>query len=164
MGCTLNYKIRPASKKDKNSILSVIGSYRRKWDKDFAERYYNDFFQKNSALSKRDRVYVYADKKEVIGVIGYSLDYYETDNNYWLSWFYIHKDYNGNGYGIKLLDYLIKRLKSKGVQKLFVNTSSNEFYLRALKIYREYGFNKEAVIRNYYENAEHQIILSKLIG
>lgn len=163
MGCTMNYTIRPARKKDKAPILSVIGSYRRKWDRDFAERYYDDFFRKNSALSKRDRVYVYADKKEVIGVIGYSLDYYETDDRYWLGWFYVHSQSEGNGYGQILLDYILKELKGMDIRKLFVSTSSNGFYSRALQMYRSKGFKREAVIRNYYENGEHQIILSKFI-
>lgn len=156
-------EIRPAKIEDKNKILSVIGSYRPKWDKENAKKYYDDFFQNNSAFSRRDKVYVCVDYEEVIGVIGYSLDYYET-NNYWLGWFYIHKEYKGKGYGKKLLEYIIKKLKSKGVRKLFVNTSSNKFYRRALKMYLKYGFKKEAVIRDYYEDGENQIILSKTIA
>jgi ribosomal protein S18 acetylase RimI-like enzyme len=157
------FKIKSAKIQDKDNILSVIGSHRFKWDKPIAKKYYDDFFQSKSAFSKRDKVYVCVDGEEVIGVIGYCLDYYET-NNYWLGWFYIHKKYEGKGYGKKLLEYIIKKLQGKRVRKLFVNTSSNKFYLRALKMYLKYGFKEEAVIRDYYEDGENQIILSKTIA
>ena len=158
----MTLQIRSARIEDKDNILSVIGSHRFKWDKPIAKKYYDDFFQSKSAFSKRDKVYVCVAGKEVIGVIGYCVDYYET-NNYWLGWFYIHREYERKGYGKKLLDYIIKKLQVKHVRKLFVNTSSNKFYRRALKMYFKYGFKKEAVILDYYGEGEDQIVLSKKI-
>ena len=157
------FQIRSAKTEDKVKILSVIGSHRFKWDKPIAKKYYDDYFQSKSALSKRDKVYVCIDGEETIGVIGYCLDYYEIEN-YWLNWFYIHKDHEGKGCGKKLLDYVVEKLKSKDIGRVYVNTSSNKFYLRAYRMYINNGFKKEAVIRDYYGKGENQIILSKKIA
>jgi ribosomal protein S18 acetylase RimI-like enzyme len=164
----LSKNIRLARIEDKKKILSVIGSYRHQWDKDFAKRYYDDYFNTNTGLSKRDRVYVLTDDEELLGVIGCCPDYYESDHNYWLGWFYIHSQYKKRGYGRQLLDHVIEEMKKlninkpkdKKVKKLFVDTSSDETYNRALKLYLKRGFKKVAQIKDYYGKGEHQIILS----
>ncbi len=151
--------IRPALKGDKRAILSVIGSYRYKWDKPIAKKYYDDFF--SSAVNlKGDSVYVAVLNNRIVGVTGYFIDRYET-GYYWLGWFYVHKKWARNGCGERLLNFTIQQLKKRKVRKLFVNTSSHPFYKNALKFYKKNGFKKEAVIKDYYWNGENQIILSK---
>jgi len=154
-------KIREAQAKDKEGILSVIGSYPFKWDKGIAKKYYSDYFS-DRKLFRGDQVYVLELDGKIIGVVGYSLDRYET-KNYWLGWFYVHKKYQGGKSAKKLLDHIIGKLRSRGVKKLFVDTSSNKSYQRALIFYMKNGFRIEATIRDYYENGEDQIILSKKI-
>lgn len=153
------YQLRTAGIEDKDEILAVIGSHPRKWDKPLARLYYDDYFPEKM---KKDAVFVGTLNGKVVGTIGYSLDRYES-KNYWMGWFYVHKDHEKEGWGKKLLDHVVKELKAKGVKKLFVNTSSNDFYSRALKIYIDNGFRIEAVIRDYYEKGEDQIILSKTV-
>ena len=136
-------------------LLSVIGSS-IEWDRPIAKRYYDDYFP-NINLFKGDKVYVLTSGTKVIGVIGYFLDRYETEN-YWLGWFYVHKNYQGKTHGKKLLEYIIKKLKSKGVKRLFVNTSSNKKYNKALAIYLDNGFRIEAVIQDYYEKGRPDYI------
>jgi ribosomal protein S18 acetylase RimI-like enzyme len=92
-------------------------------------------------------------------VIGYSQDKYET-NNYWLGWFYIHSDYCKKGFGKHLFHFIEKELKKLNVKKLFVDTSSDEFYKTALRWYIKFGFKLEAIIKNYYGQNEDQLILS----
>ena len=151
--------IRAAESEDKAKILSVIGSYGFKWDRNSAKVYYDDYFSSSASL-KGDTVYVAALNNKIIGVTGYSIDRYETDN-YWLSWFYIHKQYSRTGYGKQLLDFIIRKLKKKRKKRLFVNTSSYPFYEGALHFYLKCGFKIEATIKDYYWNGEDQIILSK---
>lgn len=155
-------EIRSARIEDKDDILAVIGSYPFKWDKRIARKYYDNYFPNKTTLFKGDEVYALVDGNEIIGVIGYFLDRFET-KNYWLGWFYVHRNYQGKAYGKKLLEYVIKKLKKEGVKKLFVDTSSNKFYSNALMTYLENGFRIEAVIRDYYERGEDQIILSKTV-
>jgi len=153
-------RIRDARVEDKDKILQLIESHPCKWDKGIAKRYYDDYFSDNSVFLKGDKVYVLVSDRRIIGVIGYSLDRYET-KNYWLDWYYIDKKYEGQGYGRKLLHHVTRELKRKGVKRLFVDTSSDRFYSNALRMYLGNGFKIEAIIRDYYGKGEDQIILSK---
>lgn len=157
----MDYQIRPARISDKKKILSIIDSYHYKWDKDNAEKYYNDYFSKTSQL-KGDMVYVLTLEEKLIGVIGYSIDRYETDN-YWMGWFYVHKEYEGRKFGTKLLNYVLDKLRKKRKRKLFVTTSSHKHYKKALNLYLKKGFKFEALIRDYYSKGDDQLILSKTI-
>ena len=151
--------IRLADPKDKAKILSVFGSYGLKWERKSAKVYYDDYFSSSASL-KGDTVYVAVLNNKIIGITGYSIDRYETDN-YWLSWFYIHKQYSRKGYGKQLIDFIIRELKKKRIKRLFVNTSSYPFYEGALHFYLKCGFKIEATIKDYYWKDVDQIILSK---
>jgi len=155
--------IREAKIKDKDDILSIIGSYPLlKWDKSIAQKYYDDYFsEKKDICLKGDAVYVGEVDNKVIGVIGYFLDRYET-LNCWLGWFYVHKDHQNKGYGTKLLDFIVEELKNKKVKKLFVDTSSDNAYKEALNFYLKRDFKKVTEIKDYYGIGEHQIILSRM--
>jgi len=152
-------KPREATAEDKENILRVIGSYSQaKWDKPIAKKYFDDFFDYKK-LFEKDKVYVLEDNDNIVGVIGYHVDKYET-NNFWVGWFYVHSDYEKKGYGEHLFKFVKEKLKNKNVKKLFVDTSSDEFYKTALLQYIKYGFKVEAVIKNYYGKNEDQLILS----
>jgi len=105
------------------------------------------------------QVYVIEHESKIIGVVGYHVDKYET-NHYWLGWFYVHVDYSRKGYGRHLIYFIKKELRNKGVENLFVNTSSYKFYKKALLFYIELGFKLEAIIKDYYGKNEDQLILS----
>jgi ribosomal protein S18 acetylase RimI-like enzyme len=107
-----------------------------------------------------ERVFVLTVENEILGVIGYSQDEYRI-SNYWLGWFYVHREYQGKGIGRELLEYILNELQQIGAKTIFVDTSSDALYRRALAIYLKSGFRIEAVIRNYYGKGEDQIILSK---
>jgi len=158
----MNSKIREAHVEDKEQMLSVIGSYPFKWDKRIAQKYYDDYFDESISL-KGDKVFVLASGKKVLGVIGFSLDMYET-RNYWLKWFYVHQNCQGKGYGSRLLNFVARRLRRKGIKKLFVETSSDEAYRTALMMYLDRGFRIEAAITDYYTKGEDRIVLSKVIA
>ncbi len=154
-----NQPIRKATYNDKVDILNVIGSHKEaKWDKPIAKKYFDDFF-KYPELFKKDKVYVIEKDGAIIGVIGYSIDKYET-KNYWLGWFYIHSEYCKKGHGKELFHFIKEKLKNMNVKKLFVDTSSDELYKTALLSYIKFGFKLEAIIKGYYGKKEDQLILS----
>lgn len=154
-----NTEIREATKRDKDDILDVIGSHKdAKWDKPIAKKYFDDFFKYHD-LFEKDKVYVIEVDNKIIGLIGYSMDKYET-KNYWLGWFYIHGEFCNKGHGNELFNFIKKELKLKNVKKLFVDTSSDNFYRTALLSYIKFGFKMETVIKDYYGKNEDQLILS----
>lgn len=159
MTSKLNAQPRKAALQDKCDILDIIESYNKtKWDKRIAKRYFDDYFR-YPELFEKDAIFVIEEDGRIIGVIGYAIDIYETEN-YWLGWFYVHSAYCNKGHGKNLLEFVKKELKKLNVKKLFVDTSSDEFYKKALTFYIEFGFKLEAVIKNYYGKNEDQLILS----
>lgn len=156
-------EIRSAKKEDISNILKVIGSDRfgNKWDKPLAKRYYKSKFNNTCNCFEGDKVFVGMVKKKIVAVIGYCPDRLETKRSYWLGWFYVHKDYRDNKYGQTLLRKVINELKDIGARKLFVDTSSDPNYIKAVDFYLKNGFKLEAVLRDYYGEGEDQIIFGR---
>ena len=148
-------KIRKAKAKDRDGILKIFESQKSSWDKKFARHYYDDFFNQ---AHPNDEIFIGEVNSKVVSVIGLCPDKLETKDVYWLGWFYTHKDYSGKNIGGDLLRYVIDHLSGKA-RKLYVDTSSYKFYRPALNLYLKNGFRIEAVLRDYYENGEDQIIL-----
>lgn len=150
-------KIRNARPEDLPAIEEIFKSHHTHHDWKYAERYFRSYFA-SSQLHTGDMVLVGVIHDRVIGVVGYLQDKAETDDVYWLGWFYVHNREKGCNHGTKLLNYVISDLKKKGARKLYTDTSSWKFYARAHHRYKEYGFKKEAKIKDYYEKGEDQII------
>ena len=96
-------------------IIDIFQSWApNNWDQDYAERYYSDYFYEKDC-SLHDEVFVKREDGKVVGVIGYRLDRLETNDVYWLGWFFIHKAYTQRGYGNELLQFVINELKNKNL-------------------------------------------------
>ena len=67
---------------------------------------------------------------------------------------YIHPMLHGHGFGKKLMDRIIKDIKSKGATKLILNVNRHN---RAINFYEKYGFTKTgeedvAIGEGYFQN------------
>lgn len=163
----MNDTIREATSSDKKAILDLVASHswrgkRWNWDLSPAERYLDAFFSRSCRCLSGDAVLVLTRGKEIIGLTGWALDRYETDNH-WLGWFYVHAAYTRRGLGRHLLAYTEQELARKHVRRLFVSTSSHPFYGPALLLYESMGYLEVARIRGYYSSGEDQIILSRTL-
>ena len=156
-------KIRLAKKQDISGIWEVIGSdpFGKKWDKPLSKEYFKRKFSNTCDCFKEDKVFVGTIDKKIVAVIGYCPDRLETKGCYWLGWFYVHKEYRDRKYGQALLKKVIDQLKDTDAKKLFVDTSSDENYNKAIRFYLANKFKLEAVLRDYYGKGEDQIIFSR---
>lgn len=113
---TGQFKIRSAEPNDFNEIIDLFESWTPdNWDSDYAKRYYRNYFDN---LCPMHEVFVGTIGSKVVGVTGYCPETEETDDIYWLNWFYVHQDFNKLGYGRQLLDHVIGILKNKRARKL----------------------------------------------
>lgn len=152
--------IRKAGHEDKKDILKIIESYKPDhWDIKPANKHLTRFFESDDF--PQDKIFAGMVGNKIVSVIGYCLDHDNKIGIYWLGWFYTHKDYNHRGIGRHMLEFVISELKAQKAKKLFVNTSSDEFYEPAVKFYLKMGFKKTYILKNYYAKGEHQIIMSK---
>jgi ribosomal protein S18 acetylase RimI-like enzyme len=151
-----------AAKKDLTAILALVRDYER-YDVEFAKRYYDIYFAKGQ-ITEKDKVYVAKIGGKITGVIGFCRDYFTTEHSYWLGWFVVHADYRGNkDYGVaeKLSQKVQSELLKRKIKKLFVSTEDRN--ARAKSFYAKNGFRTEAVLRDYYDKKEDQLILSKVL-
>jgi ribosomal protein S18 acetylase RimI-like enzyme len=159
---SVSVEIGPAKKRDLRGILALIRDY-KKYDVEFANRYYDIYF-KRSPIVEKDKVYVAKLEGKTIGVIGFSRDYFSTDYSYWLGWFVVDKKYRGRkDYAVakKLLKEVESELAKRRIKKLFVDADDTN--KRAKSFYAKNGFRTEAVLRDYYYKGEDQLILSKVL-
>lgn len=152
------FEIRKAKREDKKYILSIIESWKPyHWDIKPVNEHLARFFESDDF--PHDKFFVGLINDRIVSVIGYYHDH--TNEIGWLEWFYTHKDYTHRGIGKRMFNLVVSELKAKKVGKLFVNTSSDEFYEPAVKFYREMEFEGIDAKDNFYGKGEHQIIMSK---
>lgn len=152
-----------AEKENMKAILALIGDYER-YDVEFAKRYYDIYFEKNQ-ITEKDKVYVAKMEEKIVGVIGFSRDYFSSEYSYWLGWFVIDKEYRGKTEfeaARKLLKKVESELGRRKIKKFFVSTEDTNG--RAKSFYAKNKFRTEAVLRDYYYKGEDQLILSKVLS
>ncbi len=73
----------------------------------------------------------------------------------------IHPDYQGQGYGTRLIRYVESQLVAVSARLLLVETSAD--FEQARSFYRQYGFEEEAQIRDFYAAGADKIVYRKLL-
>lgn len=69
----------------------------------------------------------------------------------------IDPDFQGKGYGRRLLHYLMDYLQEEGCERVTLEVRvSNE---KALTLYRSFGFEPVAIRKHYYENGEDAYLM-----
>lgn len=76
----------------------------------------------------------------------------------------IHKDYQGQGLGSEIMRHVENLLKNQGVRILIVETSSLPNFELTRKFYDKLGYNREAVIREFYQKGEDKIVFRKKLS
>lgn len=67
------------------------------------------------------------------------LAFYFRENELYLSKFYVHKKYRGNGYSRKMLQFIIEQAKSSGKDSIVLNVNRDN---PAVQTYEHFGFVK----------------------
>lgn len=107
----------------------------------------------NSELS---HYFVYETNKEIIGYIGSRIydDVLEVFN------FVVKKDYQNQGIGQKLFDYLIEYSKNYNVKSVTLEVrKSNK---QAIRFYLKNDFYKSHIRKNYYGNEDAIVLIREV--
>jgi len=102
---------------------------------------------------------VYSVFGEVAGFICFGKDL--GDKTYEVYALSVAPKYQGNGVATKMIKAAEKYLRAKKARVLFISTSSSEEYLPARKLYLKNGYKKIATVRDFFNDGDHRIILSK---
>jgi len=76
----------------------------------------------------------------------------------------VHIDQQGSGIGTQLMNYIESFLKSKGERILIVETSDLEEFDLTRKFYEDISYQKEAHIREFYNEGEGKVIFWKKLN
>ena len=149
--------IRPMQQDDLNKVLNIIEGH----DEDDAQEAQRDY--QEHGISGQ---YVAVLDDQVIGVTGAKREQ-ACDNTFKLSWTYVDAAQCGRGHGRALLKHLLNEITDCGGRKIFVYVSDyvdeegTAIYAAALKLYQSLGFATEMTIKDYYDEGESLMILSK---
>lgn len=108
-------------------------------NKELTNRFYNEL------LTKNRKTFVYTKDEEYIGEI--SIVFNKNDEDYsisgirlYISRIIVKKEFRGQGYGKKLMNYIIEYAKKEGYKELSLGVNLDNYI--ALKLYVGLGFNK----------------------
>ena len=110
-----------------------------------------------SSLNAGNSSIVLKDKKNIIGYAFFSV--IGADSH--LLNITVSKDFQGRGYGKKILDKVLFQSKVLGATVIFLEVRVSNY--KAIDFYEKFGFKKDAVRYNYYDGSprEDALLISK---
>ena len=110
-----------------------------------------------SSLNAGNSSIVLKDKNNILGYAFFSV--VETDSH--LLNITVSKDYQGRGYGKKILDKVLFQSKVLGATIIFLEVRVSNH--RAIDFYEKFGFKRDSIRYNYYDGSpkEDALLMSK---
>lgn len=75
----------------------------------------------------------------------------------------VHADYQGQGCGSALMQYIEQTLAERGARVLLVETSGVDSFAKTRDFYHKIGYDEEARIREFYKAGDDKIIFRKAL-
>lgn len=148
--------IRPVTQADIDRLKAVLESCEL-----FPSEYLDEMISAylNNA-DTQDIWFTYIDNNLPVA-IGYCVPEKLTNGTYNLLAIGVSKNYQRKGIANEMMNYIERQLKSKDVRILIVETSSHDAQIGARNLYQKIGYNKEAVIRDFWNEGEDKIVFWK---
>jgi len=145
-------KLRPFKVTDMVPVLEIIEQH----DEDDAEEAYENLQESHEGM------FVLSKGGRIIGVTGAVSDEH-VEGVCWLSWTYVHEEYQGQGFGRMMFDQLRGMLEESGVRRLFISTSDYmedgvDLYAKAKAFYQAMGAQLELKIADYHDRNEARFV------
>jgi len=96
--------------------------------------------------------------------IGYCAPEKLTEGTYNLYAIGVRNDIQSKGTGSRMMSYIETYLREQGKRILIVDTSSTNDFRAARAFYEKLGYNKEAVIRDFWSEGDDKIIYWKRLN
>jgi len=96
--------------------------------------------------------------------IGYCAPEKLTEGTYNLYAIGVRNDLQSNGIGSKMIGFIEDYLRSNGHRVLIVDTSGTDDFKLTRKFYEKLGYNKEAVIRDFWKEGDDKVIFWKKLN
>ena len=87
-----------------------------------------------------------------------------SDYSYDLYWIVTHAEFRNLGYGKKLLQETERAAILAGAQGLYAETSSTRGYTPTRAFYEHNGYQKEAILKDFYRLGDDKVFYSKKLN
>ena len=100
---------------------------------------------------------------QLCGLVGLHRYVWGPRENVWLSWFAVHPEYQGRGFGRALIAKVVERAQGQGYRKLLVETYDGPTFDKARSFYAANGFRECGRIEDYLPGGSCMIVFGKTI-
>ncbi len=115
-----------------------------------------------SSESPSDRWIIATDGDAVVG-LAYCAPERMTSGTWNLYLLAIHPDYQGRGYGTRLVRYVETNLQNGGARLLLIETSGVPAFAGQRRFYANLGYHQEATIRAFYDAGDDKVVYRKAL-
>ena len=77
---------------------------------------------------------------------------------------WIKEEFRGRGYGKALVAKVENELSTRHARLLIVETSQLPEFESARKFYENYGFKREAEVKDFFDEGDHKLIYTKRVN
>lgn len=148
--------IRTVIKDDLEGLKEVLDSIEL-FPSEMLDEMISDYF--NNPSSEDIQFTKVEDGKPVS--IGFCAPEKLTDRTFNLYAIGVKGDKQGEGIGTEMMAFIENKLKQTGQRILIVDTSSTDDFQLTRKFYESLGYNKEAVIRDFWEDGDSKVVYWK---
>lgn len=97
-------------------------------------------------------------------VVAYCAPERMTEGTFNLYLIAVHRNFQGQGFGSEIMSYVENHLRDIGARILIVETSSLPDFELTRQFYDKLGYNREAVIKEFYQKGEDKIVFWKKLN
>ena len=148
--------IRAVQKADLDELKRVIDSSGL-FPSEYLDEMISDYF--NNPYTE-EIWFMYADHNQPMA-IGYCVPEKLTMGTYNLLAIGVGQDFQRNGIASGMMEYIEQFLRHRGGRLLIVETSSDDAQVGARNLYEKLGYNRAAVIKDFWREGEDKIVFSK---
>ena len=119
---------------------------------DFLKKHFKSYVKTHDPFEK---IIAYTNE-DIVGLISYSIIYERAEVNYIV----VNKQNRKNKIGSKLLNRALQDIKNHHCQN--VSLEVEEDNIPAINLYLKYGFKKQGLRKNYYENKNAILMIKEM--
>lgn len=151
----ISEKIRAIAREDIPSLKTVIEA-NDLFPADMLDEMMAGYFKNEN---DNEFWFTYEDEKPV--AIAYCAPEKMTEGTWNLYLIAVHPDWQGQGIGTSMMEYIEQTLSKQGERILLVETSGLASFEKTQRFYLKCGYEQEGRIREFYQAGEDKIIFRK---
>jgi GNAT superfamily N-acetyltransferase len=141
-------------------VSAAMNENEAEWAQDAFEFY---FACKGRGLDSGREYCVWRRSGKICGLVGLHRYIWGPRENVWLSWFAVHPQEQGRGFGRALIAKIAERAQEQGYKKLLVETYDSPTFDKARSFYGANGFCEWGRIESYLPDGGAMIVFGKEI-